>query len=382
MTVTGISHDATGAGHVMTVRGPVDPSAIGPTMMHEHIFIDTRGYSGTGRIELEGDRPDEAEPIDSGLANAPFDARVSGPARYALWGYPANMVISSTDDFDLMASELGEFTSVGGSCIVDMTPIPLSPDPTGVRRMAEYLDLHAVIATGIYTHDFHPEWVEHASVEQIAQFFLTELRGGVGGSVVRPGVIGEIGTSPKPLPCEGRVLRAAARAAAETDTAVNVHTRFPILRDLHAMIDAAEAEGLPAARLWFSHLDEVGDHSYHVQVLKRGVSLGFDGFGQDGYFTASWKSRSDNERSRSVADLVACGFAPQIVLGHDICRKHLLRRYGGLGYDHVISRVLPRLRSLFRVDDAAIDTMLVTNPRRLLTRRSAPWAVDELALER
>lgn len=368
--MTAASLDSRDSSHVMTVRGPVDPSAIGPTMMHEHIFIDTRGYSSTGRISLDGDSPNDSEPIDPELAASPFDARMSGPARYALWGYPANMVISADVDFALMAAELGEFTAAGGSCVVDMTPTPLAPDPVGVRRMSEQLDLHAVVATGIYTHDFHPPWVEDASVDQLTEFFLTELRDGVAGSGVRPGVIGEIGTSPNVAPCEDRVLRAAARAGVATGTAVNVHTRFPSLRATHGMIDAVEDEGLPASRLWFSHLDEVADHSYHVQVLKRGVSLGFDSFGQDGYFTASWKSRSDNEKARAVADLAACGFASQLVLAHDVCRKHLLRAYGGLGFDHVISRVVPRMRTLFGVDDADIDTMLILNPRRLLARRS------------
>lgn len=361
-------NDQTPEAHVMTVRGPVDPAIIGATMMHEHVFMDGSGYHDSGRISLAGDSENGSEPIDPALVAAPFDIRIAGLARYALWGYPSNMVISSADDLELMVEELGEFKAAGGGCIVDMTSHPLKPDPAGVRLISERLGLHAVMSTGLYTHDFHPDWVEEASVARIAEFFMGELRDGVAGTDVRAGSIGEIGTSPELQPCEERVLRGAARAGAATDTSVDIHTRFPSLAAVHQMIDAAEAEGLPPERLWFSHLDEVDDHAYHVKILKRGVTLGFDSFGQDGYFTPRWKSRSDNEKSRGLADLIECGFGDQLVVGQDVCRKHLMRRFGGLGYDHVIARVLPRLQTLFKVDSAAIDALLVRNPRRLLSR--------------
>lgn len=355
--------------HIMTVLGAVEPSALGPTMMHEHIFVDTRGYHDTGRIELRGEAPEDAEPIDDELVRAPMDARIAGLARYALWGYPQNMVITAADDFELMADELADFASAApDGCIVDMTPLPLAPDPEAVSRLAGRLGIHAVSSTGIYIHEFHPAWVETATVDEMEAFFRTELADGVAGTAIRPGVIGEIGTSPELLPCEERVLRAAARAGASTGTAVGVHTRLPSIRQALEIVGIIEHEGLAPDRLWLSHLDEIVDHRYHVQLLKSGVTIGFDSFGQDGYFTPSWKSRSDNEKSRTLADLVQCGYASQLVAGQDVCRKHYLHRYGGLGYDHVVKRVAPRLRSLFGVPDDAIRQILVGNPRRILTR--------------
>ncbi len=39
---------------VMTVRGPVAPSDLGPTLPHEHVFIDlVREYRGTGLLNDE-----------------------------------------------------------------------------------------------------------------------------------------------------------------------------------------------------------------------------------------------------------------------------------------------------------------------------------------
>jgi phosphotriesterase-related protein len=362
---------ASGA-RVMTVLGPVDPAAIGPTMMHEHVFADTRGYHDSGRIELPDEAPNDEEPIDQELVDAPMDARIAGLARYALWGYPQNMVITAADDFELMAEELGYFAAAAANgCIVDLTPLPLAPDPEAVRRLAEQLGIHAISSTGIYIHEFHPAWVETAPVEVLEDFFLKELAEGVAGTTVRPGVIGEIGTSPELQPCEERVLRAAARAGAATGTPVGVHTRLPSPRQAQQMVDIVEHEGLAPERLWFSHLDEIVDHHYHVPILKRGVTIGFDSFGQDGYFTPSWKSRSDNEKSQTLAELIDCGYERQLVMGQDVCRKHYLHRFGGLGYDHVLKRVAPRLHSLFGVSDEALRQVLVANPRRILARPEA-----------
>jgi phosphotriesterase-related protein len=134
------------------------------------------------------------------------------------------------------------------------------------------------------------------------------------------------------------------------------------------IIDLLEGEGLAPERIWISHLDEISDHRYHVAVLKRGVTTGFDSFGQDGYFTPTWKSLSDNEKARTMVDLIECGFEDQLVVSQDMGKKHYLKRFGGMGYDHVLARVVPRLKASFGVTDVAINKLLVANPRRLLTR--------------
>ena len=47
--------------------------------------------------------------------------------------------------------------------------------------------------------------------------------------------------------------------------------------------------------------------------------------------------------------------------------SRIYRRYGGVGYDFVPAGVVPRLQDA-GVPASAIDTMLIRNPARLLTR--------------
>jgi phosphotriesterase-related protein len=98
------------------------------------------------------------------------------------------------------------------------------------------------------------------------------------------------------------------------------------------------------------------------------VTVGFESFGQEFYFSPDWEPTPDNQKLRTLAELVNRGFAQQIVLGLDTCMKGQLKTFGGMGYDHLLRRVTPRLCNLYRVGAQELDVMLVGNPRRLLER--------------
>jgi phosphotriesterase-related protein len=69
----------------------------------------------------------------------------------------------------------------------------------------------------------------------------------------------------------------------------------------------------------------------------------------------------------TLATLVERGYEDQLLISHDMCRKHFLHRFGGYGYDHVLRRITPRLQRSFGLSDGVIAKLLVGNPRRLLT---------------
>ena len=95
---------------------------------------------------------------------------------------------------------------------------------------------------------------------------------------------------------------------------------------------------------------------------------GFGRFGHEGgYFTPTWRARSDFEKMTTLAELIALGYEYQLIVSHDMCRKHFLSRFGGYGYDHVLVRITPRLQKTFGLSDGGIAKLLVDNPRRLLT---------------
>jgi phosphotriesterase-related protein len=57
----------------------------------------------------------------------------------------------------------------------------------------------------------------------------------------------------------------------------------------------------------------------------------------------------------------------QVLLAQDVAVKAHLSRFGGNGFGHLLTRIAPRLRRDYGVTSGDIDTMLVTNPRKVLS---------------
>jgi phosphotriesterase-related protein len=215
----------------------------------------------------------------------------------------------------------------------------------------------------------HPEWVAGSSVDDLEARLLAEVEHGLEGTDVRPGLIGELGTSAELHPDEERVLRAGARVARRTGLPINIHCDPPRrVGVVLQILDVLESEGADLRRVSLSHLDEIEDLDYHQAVLQRGVITGFDSFGHEGgYFNPTWRSLSDMAKMTTLVELARRGYEEQLVLSQDMHRKHFLHRFGGHGYDHVLQRIVPRLRTTYGLDEATLDAMLVGTPRRLLT---------------
>lgn len=60
------------------------------------------------------------------------------------------------------------------------------------------------------------------------------------------------------------------------------------------------------------------------------------------------------------------GYDSQITLVHDICTLVQFHYYGGWGWDHLLSNIVPRLRYA-GVSQHELDVMFIETPSRLLT---------------
>ena len=74
---------------------------------------------------------------------------------------------------------------------------------------------------------------------------------------------------------------------------------------------------------------------------------------------------SDAQRLDMVRGLIDAGYGSRILVSHDVCTKHRLARYGGHGYDHLVSNVMPWMRQR-GFSDAEIDAIFVRNPAEFL----------------
>jgi phosphotriesterase-related protein len=63
--------------------------------------------------------------------------------------------------------------------------------------------------------------------------------------------------------------------------------------------------------------------------------------------------------------LIERGYLNQILLSQDVCLKINLAKYGGMGYTHILKKVVPMIKDA-GISEQQINTMLVDNPRRVL----------------
>lgn len=334
---------------IHTVLGPIGSDELGFTSMHEHLFTDARVWF--------------EDPLDP---DAPTHVTMDslGWARWNIHRMEDNLVL---DDEDAAVSEAKLFARAGGATIVDLTPTNLGPRVRALPAIARRAQVNIAASTALYVHDAHPDWVEDADIDTIAEFFMRELREGIDGSGILPAIIGEIGTSRVITDREWRVVAAAGRAGSETGTAVNVHLDpFPT----HALqiLEVLQREGMAAERVIFSHMDEHLDLAYHRDVAQAGAILEYDTFGAEFYWGEFHRDATDKQRLDDLTALIQEGYAEQLVAGCDVWMKINLRRYGGLGYAHLPGTIHDVLKRVYGVDQAALTAMFHTTPARLLDR--------------
>jgi phosphotriesterase-related protein len=307
--------------HIQTVLGPIEPSALGFTLPHEHTQI--------ALWHIEG--------------------------RWDYW--------QLTRDEPLILAELARFRDAGGSGLVDVTLPGVGRDPVWLRGLAEASGLHIVMGCGWYRTAYYPTEarIDRRSADDLADELVAEVETGVGHSGVRPGIIGEIGTDkPWVSPAEERVHRATARAARRTGLAITTHA---VLSDVGlAQLRIFEEEGVDPGRVVIGHADSYPVLEHYQAIIEQGANLEFDFLGMP------WeRERIGEDRIvELLCELLTRGHADRILLSQDVCNDSQLKRYEGNGYVYLAETFLPRLRAA-GVSDAEIETMTVTNPRRILT---------------
>lgn len=308
-------------GQVQTVLGPVAPGDLGFTLPHEHTkcslwWIENRW----DYWELIGDEP-----------------RIN--------------------------EELAAYKALGGGAIVDVTPIGIGRDLARLARLSQATGLHIVAGAGWYRQAYYPAEarIDRRSIDDLANEIVQEFVDGP----VRPGIIGEIGTDkPWVTAQEERVFRAAACAALRTGASVTTHA---VQSDVGlAQLAILEDEGLDPARIVIGHCDSHPRIEHWREIVRRGAHVQADFLGMS--FTPLERA-GEPKVVELISTLLNEGFEKQILLSQDVCHDSQLTSYGGNGYTYLQKSFLPRLAAA-GVDAAAIKTITVENPARLLTLRT------------
>ena len=336
---------------IQTVLGPIEAEALGVTSMHEHVFVDATVWLTPPR------EPYPEDPMVT-MENLGF-------VRWNLLSLRDNLII---DDPEIAVAELNRFVAIGGAGLVDLTSEGFGRRVEQLVEISKRTGLHIMAATGFYVHDAHPAFVDTSTVDELAFGLIRELTIGVGDTGIKSALIGEIGTGSPITSREEKVLHAAGIAAQRTGAAVNVHldARGEHALDILALL---KEHGVAPDRVIFSHMDERLDLGYHRSVLEAGAVVEYDTFGEE-FYLGIFKAPSDLERFEHLAVLVNEGWASNLLIACDVWTKAQLRHYGGMGYEHLLRRVVPSLKSEYGFSDDVIQQLLVYNPRRLLDRPS------------
>ena len=338
-------------GKVQTVNGLIDPGALGRTMMHEHLMIDLN----PPRLRAEPAGPQDTLDLCDCFA--------------VRWGRKHSRKNFQLDDRALAASELARFRDAGGGTVVELTAGGLKPDPDALAAIAREAGVHVVMGCGHYVQEYQDPGNASRSADDFAREIVGQVTGGAWGTSVRAGIIGEIGCQAPWTDGEKRVMRGALTAQAETGAAVNVHPgRHP---DQPGEVAAfARAAGAPMDRVIISHIDRtIFDADRLLRLADTGCVVELDLFGweQSNYSPDPGVDMpNDAVRLRWLRLLIDHGHGDRVLISSDICERTRLCRYGGHGYGHILSNVVPfMLRRGFSEDE--VETILVRTPARLLT---------------
>jgi predicted metal-dependent phosphotriesterase family hydrolase len=287
----------------------------------------------------------------------------------ALWHIPGRWDYwELTPDEELIAQELREYSSRGGRTLVDLTLPGVGRDAERLSRLSEATGLHIVMGCGWYRDAYYPPEarVDRRSVDDLADELVAEFEEGVGGSGIRPGIIGEIGTDKPWLSAqEERVHRAAARAARRTGMAVTTHAVMSAVG--LAQLDIFEEEGLDPARVIIGHADSYPTLEHQLAIVERGACVEYDFLGMR--FTPT-EEYGEPRTIRLVQELLERGHGDRLLLSQDVCHNGQLKAYGGRGYSYLAETFLPRLQQA-GIPEEAIRRMTVDTPARLLALADA-----------
>ena len=336
--------------NIKSVNGVLSRDRLGITATHEHVLLDlTAFYQALPVSGIDDPSTQKVEMWNLGILSRDC---------YAL---KDNLFLA---DEDVAADELMFFKNAGGNTIVDASLPGIGRNPKALRRIAEKTGLNIIMGTGFYVGETHPKALDSMTDEAIGDLMVGELTEGVDG--ICAGYIGEIGISEIFDDKERRVLRAAAIAHKKTGAAINVHINPWTTNGIEAA-DILLSAGVAPDKICISHVDVENREDYIYALLQKGVYVEFDNFGKEYYIRREVRNSGyglfvhDTERVTLLKKLIDDGFVNQLLLACDVCLKNLLHKYGGWGYDHVLSNIVPMMEDE-GITQEQILTMLQKNP--------------------
>jgi len=313
-----------GAATVETALGPVAPTGLGPTLMHEHIVTRSPGVHENWPHLFDRDA-----------------------------------ILSIAD------RKMADLYGRGIRTIVDLTTVDLGRDIDLIVAVARRSRVQVIVATGVW---WMPQrYFSSHGIDEVAELFIRDITMGIGTSGIKAAIIKCATDTAGVTPVIENVLRASARAQKATGVPISTHT-WAAGRSGEAQQAIFAQEGVDLRRVVIGHSGDSEDLGYLRGLMERGSTIGMDRFGLDHFLPTA-------KRVEVLARLCAEGYADKMVLSHDAnCWTDMLseddkRRTRPLWhYNHISDDILPALRAAGVTEDQ-IQQMLVRNPQAIFAAR-------------
>jgi len=301
---------------LITTRGELDRTDLGLVLPHEHVFVELGDEVATHHQDVD----------------------------------PADVVA-------VMSPYVEDAMAAGVTAMVECTPEGVGRRVDVLEAVSDATNLPVVAPTGIYREPWVPQWAREASEEDLFEWLLGELTEAAAGADTRAAWIKVSAGDDGLTAVEEKILRAAARAGAETGALIGSHTvdADVVERQLDVVADAGYR---PERFLWI-HAQAEADVERHLAVAERGAWIEYDWIG-------------DPEENPYYVDLVErvleAGLEDRLLLSQDNGWYDPSEPGGGeqTPYTQFTDTFLPALREA--VPEETVEALTRDNPYRAFSR--------------
>ena len=314
-----------------TVTGPIDGNKVGKTLMHEHFVFGYPGFAGDKTL-------------------GPFDRKKA---------------------FEVSIAAAKRAKAYGVQTIVDATPNECGRDVKFLKEVSEKIGVNIVCATGYYFEGegasayFKFRNALGDGLKEIYELMLREVTEGIDDTGIKAGIIKLASSKNVITDYERMFFKAAAKVQKETGAHIITHTQEGTMGQEQA--ELLIAEGADPKRIMIGHMCGNTDIKYAAKVLEKGVYIGFDRFGLEGFIGCP----TDREREALAVSLLALGYEDKIMFSHDTVNVMLGRTVvfppalreimANQHIARIFEVIIPDLKKMGVTDDQ-IEKIMTKNP--------------------
>jgi predicted metal-dependent phosphotriesterase family hydrolase len=334
---------------IQTLTGPISPDDLGIVSMHEYLL---KGLPG--------------------------------------WHLAPEVKYNRAEAFDAISTALAKFKDAGGQTIVDMSGITLGRNVPFYKRLSEVSGVNIVSATGLdnqtvgipghfrttalfyrgngpleWKRDipghFAPQYI--GSKEYMMFLLFNELTEGmVAPGMIRTPILAGLVKAGCSWDEISHVEELSIRGAAMASVKSGVSLVIDGLNLIDQSLDLLFQERLPAERIIVAGCDDgrATDIKRDQDLAAKGVTVAYDHVGWEG------DGVSDDQRVDMIKTMMDAGYGGQLAISSNAIACPLGVEPSKHGFDHVLENFVPKLKSA-GLDEAAINNLLVENPKRILT---------------